>query len=266
MSNTLHNFRSYISFTADEFIAIIASSAMIAFILSMRDLLFEHWGEAASVHRLAFTFLFMLFIFLITVWFCKAVAVRLGYVIRYKAHYVGLLVGAFLCIASAGYLPLFLPGGFAYDQPERLAIGKWRGYRKGWEVGLIAASFPLAMIAWVLLFSPLYLITQQEIYMNLMASVMLIGLFACIPMVSFRMQNDGRPMDWFRYLRGTTFGLDVAYISRPWWVALCVALLVFWFFTYLLTIVDQRVGLITYCISLAIGGFIIWIYYMFFKE
>jgi hypothetical protein len=266
MSDTIHNVKSYVGFTSDEFISMTSSSALIAFIVSMRDLLFEHWGEGVAVQRFGFTFVFLLFSFIITVWACKILAIRLGYVIRYHAHYVGLLGGAFLCVASAGYLPVFLPGGFTYEQPERLAVGKWRGYRKDWEVGLIAASFPLFMVLWVLLLSPLYLVTQTELYMHLMGTVMLIALFACIPMVNFRMQHSGKAIDWWRYFRGTTFGLDVAYISRPWWCALCVAILLFWFFTYLLTFVSITVGIFTYCVSLALAGLIVWIYCMFFYK
>ena len=67
-----------------------------------------------------------------------------------------------LAIMSAGYLPVFLPGGFSYSQPERLLIGKWRGYHKSWEVGLIAGTFPLALLLLILIISPLYLLSGSS--------------------------------------------------------------------------------------------------------
>jgi hypothetical protein len=266
MSSTAYAVRQYISFTADEFLGLSVTSLFIAFIVSARDLLFERWGEALAVQRFLLTFVFLLLILLATVWFCKAIAIRLGYTINYKSHHTGLVFGGLVAVASAGFLPIFLPGGFDYHQPERLAVGKWRGYRKGWEVALIAAAFPLFLLAWILLLSPIYLLSQGEFYAHIMEAVILIALFACIPMVFIRPHHGGRAYDWFRYLGGTTFGLDVFFASPAWWAALCAAVVVFGMYTYLLTTLATPVTIFVYIASLFTGGMIVWIYNMFFRQ
>lgn len=266
MSDTLYNTRQYVRFTTAEILQMLVTTVFVAFILSMRDLLFIHFGEAAGIQTLLFMLLFTFVALFTVVWVCKIVAIRLGYLIEYQAHYLGLMIGVVLSFASQGFLPLFLPGAFSYDHPERLRIGKWRSFYKGWELGIIAGSFALAMIAWVLILSPIYIFTRAELFSTAMICVILFALYACIPAPGVILQHTGRARDWFRYLRGTTFGLDIAYANRYWWMALCFSVLIFAGMTYLLTQVDERVGLIVYLFSLALGAFVLWIYHLFFKN
>lgn len=266
MLNTAYNAKQYLAFSVEEFFQIIITAFFAALILSMRDLLFEHFGDVYGIQQLLFMFLFCIFALLLVVWLCKVVAIRLGHTIEYKAHYIGLMLGVVLSFASAGYLPLFLPGGFSYGQPTRLHIGKWRSYHKGWEIGLIAGSFSLFMIALVLILSPLYIFTRVELYLHAMTAAILFALYSCIPAPGFAMQHSGKTNDWFRYLHGTTFGLELIYISRYWWMALCFTVLVFWALAYLLTVLDERVGLMVYVLSMILGAFILWIYHLFFKQ
>jgi hypothetical protein len=266
MTDLGYNARTYVKFTVEEFFQIIVTAFLAALILSMRDLLFERFGDVASVQRLLFIFMLMLLVLLVTVWLCKIVAVRLGYTIEYRAHYIGMMLGAFICFASAGYLPIFLPGGFDYNRPMRLALGHWRPWHKGWEVGLIAASFPLIMIAWVLVFSPVYIFTRADLYLHAMTAVILTGVYACIPAPNFIMHQAGRAIDWFRYFRGTTFGLELAYVSPGWWLALCFTVIAFWGLTFLLTVIDNRVGIGVYIFAMVLGACVFWIYRLFFKK
>lgn len=266
MSNTIYNTHQYVKFTADEFLSLLLTSIVAAFIFSTRDLLFERFGDIAAIQQLLFLFLFLTIVMLVTIWLCKIIAIRIGYTITYNAHYLGLALGVVIAFASAGFLPLFLPGGFSYHQPQRLAIGKFRGTYKGWELGLIAGSFPLIMIAWVLLLSPIYILTKGVLFLHAMTAVILMGLYACIPAPGIMLHHSGLNKDWFRYLRGTTFGLEIAYISRYWWMALCFTVLMFWGLTYLLTALDQPVIIFVYIFAMLLGAFTLWIYHLFFKQ
>jgi hypothetical protein len=267
MSNTLYNAKQYVKFSADEFLSMLTTSVFVAVILSMHDLFFNaDVTVLESVQAALLVFVLILFILLVTVWLCKVVAIRLGYTLRYKEHLIGLFLGFIISFASRGFLPIFLPGGFSFEQPERLRVGKFHGLRKGWELGLVAGTFPLVMLAWVLLFNPLYLMTQSEFYLNAILIVCLFALYACIPLPFIERMGGGRLLDLFKYMRGATFGLDVYYASGAWFIVLCVAVLVFTGLTLLLTSLSVSVGVVIYIVSLVLGLIGLWVYRQFFKH
>ena len=166
MSNTVYNAKKYLSFDKQEIINLIVTGFFASFILS-----FTMWGEDtvdiyAGLEAWLLTFLFLVFFLMLTVLACKMVAVKLGYLITYKPHLSGLMIGLVVTVASNGLLPLFLPGGFAFSRPERLAIGKFKSQYKGWEMGLVAGTFPAAMLLFIIVLSPLYIFTQSEFYVH----------------------------------------------------------------------------------------------------
>jgi hypothetical protein len=264
MSDTMYNVQHYLKFTADEFISIIVTSFFSSFVLT-----FDEWGDTsfelmAGVRAWIFMFLCILLILLVSIWVCKSIAIKTGYVITYNAHIVGLLFGVFICVASAGYLPLFLPGGFSVDQPQRLKIGKWHAHYRQWEMGLIAGTFSLVMILWVMIFNPLFLITRDPIWLHLIIACCLFALFALIPAPFFSIHQKGRIRDWWRYLQGSTFGLELLYVSKAWYVTLAVAVIIFSTLAYLLTTNSVGVGIWLYVISLLLGFITMVVYVKFF--
>jgi hypothetical protein len=266
MSDLTYNARQYVKFTADEFIAIIITSVCIALAMQMRSLLFEHFGEAVSYQQLAFMFVFALFVMLVIVYACKIVAIRLGQVITYRAHLPGLLVGIIITFVSAGYLPIFLPGGFTYEQPERMSIGKLMGFHKAWETGLIAGSFPLFALLLIIIISPLYLATGASLYFSLIIACCLIAIYACIPLPFIERTPRQNFASVVKSLRGATFGLDVVYSSRAWYFVLCVTVIFFAIMAYLLTLVEVRVGILLYAFSFIVGLLALYVYSRFFKK
>jgi hypothetical protein len=262
MSDTIYNTKHYVTFKRDEMVAFVVSSVCIAFILSARELLFTHYGEAQGFHTFALTALVVLVMLLAAAWTCKLVGIRIGHVITYRAHIPGLVIGIILSVISAGYLPVFLPGGFVFDQPTRLRIGKWLGYQRGWEIGLISGTFPLVVLLFVLVLSPLYLLTKAQLYVMLMIAASSIAFGALIPAPFFQKRNK----DWYRSLRGSTFGLDVAYSSPAWYIVLTCAVIIFIFLTYLLTIFSVRVEVFIYMLSLLLGLVSLFVYRQFFKH
>jgi hypothetical protein len=253
-----------VKFSIDEFIAFITTAFFAAVILNFRN-----WGDvefdfSAGLQTTLLSFLFLLFVLIITVWICKAVAVNVGFVIAYKSHILGLMIGLFICVMTNGYLPVFLPGGFSMTQPERLQIGKYRAPMRAWSFGLVAGTFPLAMLLWVMLLNPLYLLTGAEFYFNLVVAVVLFAVYACLPLPFIDFHHGGRIRDWFRYLHGASFGLDVAYASFAWYIVLCVTVMFFAVMSLLLTIFSVGVGVFIYAFSFIVGLLGLWIYSKFF--
>lgn len=270
MSNTVYNVQRYVSFSADEFISMLTTSAFVAIILSMRDLFFVRFGDAESVRAALLVFVLVLLMLIVTVWICKIVAVRLGYTVRYREHLVGLIVGAIISFASAGYLPIFIPGGFNFVEPERLHMGKFHGLHRGWEVGLIAGTFPLAMLLGVFIFNPLYLATQGEFFLTVILAACLFAVYACIPIPMLdHSHKGGRPGDLFKYLHGSTFGLDVFFASGAWYIVLTSAVVFFALISWLLIVLSIEVGIGiamgVYIVSLVLGVLSLFVYNRFFK-
>jgi hypothetical protein len=266
MSNTVYNAKQYVTFSANEFISLMVTAFFASFALT-----FNSWGDttfdaAVGVQALVMMFMAVLVILIITVWICKIVAIRYGYKIYYKAHYFGLFIGIYVTILSKGYFPLFFPGGFSLEQPERLRLGKFHGFYKGWEIGVIAATFPLAILVWIVLFSPLYLATGAQFYLQLIIAVCLFAVYACIPIPFIETGTKGRAFDIFKYFRGATFGLEVFLASGAWYVIMTITVLLFAALSYLLTVLSVQVGIILYILMLILVSVCWLIYTQFFKH
>jgi hypothetical protein len=259
MSDRIHNIGAYLSLELDEYLALLSTAVIGAFILTFND-----WGTAsfdlrAGVISWAGMAIILFLILTITLVGSKVFAISLGYTIAYRAHTLGLTAGAIICVASMGYLPIILPGGFLYRQPERLLIGKWHGHHKGWEIALIAASFPLLLLAWVLLLSPLYLATGMELFARVLIACCLLAIFACAPLPMVE-TGHGRIVDWWKSLRGTTFGLDVVYTSTTWWTILSCITVVFLVLAFLLTSLGIGFGIMMYLLAVLLGFGAAWVF------
>jgi len=258
--------KQYVVFTIDEFLSLLTTSFFAGFILTFND-----WGTTtldipSGVKNFLLMFISLFFVFLVTVWVCKVIAIKFGYTLNYRHHLAGLLIGLFFCVLSRGYFPLFLPGGFLLQQHERLHLGRFRNYYKGWEIGVITATFPLVLLLWILLLNPFYLATQSPTLLLFTSGISLAALFSCIPLPFFENNASGRAIDIFRYLRGSTFGLDVYYSSGAWYVVLCCTVLFFVSIAYLLTVMNISVGIFLYAVSFLVGLLGLWVYSNFFKK
>ena len=267
MSDTIYNARKYVTFSGQELLGLAVTGAVASFALNARDLLFVRFGEPASLWPFAITFAFLLFFLVVAAWVSKIVAARVGYVIRYVPHAAGLVGGAILAVLSAGYLPIFLPGGYRFTRPERLRIGKHMGWYKGWEVGLIAATFPLAFTFFLLPLNALYLSTGSEQYLLLVVAAWLVALFACVPapMLGHHPGALKDARDVVKMLRGSSFGLDVFYASGPWYLILCAYVLVVGILAWMLSVVGMPVGLWVYGLSVLLALFAWWVFGKFFR-
>jgi|GEM_PF-4317729 len=265
MSDTVHNIKTYMKFTSDEFMAFLVTGFFAAVILNFRNWGDETFNMMTGIQATLLSFMLILLILIATVWLCKVIAIRLGYTIEYKSHLPGLVIGVFICVISNGYLPIFLPGGFEIQQPHRLAIGKYHPFRRGWELGLIAGTFPLIMLLWVLILNPLYLLTHGELFLRMTVTVCLFAIYACLPVPFFDSHHKGNLRDWFRYLHGASFGLEVAYASFSWYIVLCCTVLFFALVAFLLTVLDTGAGIVLYVLSFLVGLFCLWVYSKFYK-
>jgi hypothetical protein len=225
----IYNTTKYARISSDEALAVIFTGVVASLCISVRDLLFERYAEIASLQQFILVAILGCAILLGTVFFCKIVAIRHGYVMKYRAHTHGLIGGVILTVISAGFLPLFLPGGFKLEQPDRIRVGKFLGFHKKWEVALIATAFPMTLMAFVLLISPFYLSTSMELFLQLMILCCLAAIGACVPLPMF--DKIGHEFSTLvKNMHGTTFGLDVISWSFSGFVALCVAVGLFCLF------------------------------------
>ena len=265
MSDTTYNARQYIRFEVGEFIAMIITALFASLSLNVRELLFTKFGDASGIQSTVVMFIFILFVMMIAVYLCKIVAIKVGTVITYQAHTIGLVITLIITIMSAGWLPLFLPGGFLFDDPRRLRVGKWVGsWRRGWETGLITGSFPLAVLLFVLIFSPLYLYSVSDLYAKMLIACCLLALYSLIPLPFFTSRKGSK--DWWTHLKDCTFGLDVLYSSRFWYGVLTVMVLLFSLSTLLLTVVGVRTGIVIYALSLILAFAGMYVYSKFFNH
>jgi len=262
MTDTTYAVRKYYHLTGKEFLALIVTAFFAGFIFTFDittelNELITGWLSLAAL---------LLFVFFIVILLCKLIAIRIGYTIQYEYHLAGLLFGVLLTIFSAGFLPFFLPGGFVFERPERLRIGKFIGHFKGWEMGLIAAAFPLLLCFSVLAISPLYMWSGDQIYLSLLVAVLLTATFSLLPLPMLKTGHKGNVRDWANYLHGSTFGLEVYFSSRGWYVVLAISVLSFTFITYLTALVGGTMSFFLYALVVFLGIVGVWVYSRFFHR
>jgi hypothetical protein len=266
MSDTVYNIKLYYHYTWEEIIGYLVTSIFGGFILT-----FNEWGSTsfnagAGLRAFASMAIFLLVMFFCVCSFCKLLGVRLGYQMHYQPHLVGLMAGLVITVASAGYLPLFLPGGFKYHKPWRMYVGHWRGYHRPWEVAMLAGLFPLLMLSSVLILSPLYISSGSEILYRYIVAMCLVAVFALIPLPNIALEYGGRVTDFFRYLKGMTFGLDVYMNSRTWFAPLTTFVLLFAVLAYILTRVGTVAAFWIYALAWIPALIVLYIYKSFYDQ
>ena len=82
--------------------------------------------------------------------------------------------------------------------------------------------------------------------------------------------KGGRPGDLFKYLHGSTFGLDVFFASGAWYIVLSSAVIFFALISWLLIVLSIEAGIgiaiAVYIVSLVIGVLSLFVYDRFFKK
>ncbi|MDD9953432.1 MAG: hypothetical protein OXR66_03785 [Candidatus Woesearchaeota archaeon] len=258
--NVWYNLKNYVRVMPDEFIGICVTAVFASFILTFNDWGTTTFNVAAGLRSLLTVFIYLAIIFLITTCIAKLIGIKQGFLVYYQPHLIGMMAGLIICVASAGYLPIFLPGGFKLDYPHRMVMGKWRGYHRQWELGMINGLFPLVILAFLLLLNPLYMTTGNEMYVKLIVVTCLVAIFAMIPLPNIALEYGGRVTDFFRYLKGATFGFDVFFCSKNWYTALVTYVLFFSIVSYILTKSGAKVGVALYILSWIVGGLALFIY------
>lgn len=266
MSETVYNTGKYLHFSGGEIIGLLATALFASFALTFNDWGGDAFDVAAGAWMLFLVTVFLLFVFFVTVAACKFFAIKMNYKIHYVPHKFGLGIGLLVTVGSAGFLPFFLPGGFVFDRPERMMVGRWRSFYKDWELGVISALFPLLILLWALVISPLYAVSGEDIYLRLLLGVLLTAVYACIPMPMVQPHKTGKFGNFFEFLHGSSFGLDVLWGSIYWYATLIIFALLFSLLAYLLTFVGLVVGIFLYAILLFMVGTSAFIYSQFMKS
>lgn len=262
----VYNVKQYLKFSWDELVGFLVTSLFGAFIITFND-----WGEgtfelAVGLRTLLAVFVFLLLALAFTVLLCKLYAVRVGYEMTYRPHLIGMMFGLVLVVASAGFLPIFVPGGYDFKRPVRRYAGHWRGYHRPWEIAMIAGWFPMLFLAYVLVLSPLYLMTGSFLVYKFIVACCLVAVYSLIPAPNVALEYGGRVLDFFRYLKGMTFGLQIVINSRTWFVALGTFTILSSILAYVVTVMGSRVGFILYVLAFIIGLVLMFLYKSFWEE
>jgi hypothetical protein len=256
----VYRFRHYFKFNWEEVIGFIVTAVFAGFILT-----FNEWGEekfevALGIRALIVMSLFLLVTLFVTVLAIKLVSLRIGYEVYYEPHLLGMMFGLVICVASAGWLPIFLPGGFRFHQPMRMYVGHWRGYMRTYYIPAICGAVPMLMLLYVTILSPIYIATGSEIIARFIVALLLFAVYSLIPLPNVALEYGGRVLDFFRYFKGMTFGLAIYMNSRTWFAGLGAFVLVFSVLAYLLTYYRYRASLLVYVIALILGLLWMWFY------
>ncbi len=265
MSDTVYNVGKYFRYSPKEFVAMLITGFFAGFILTFNDWGTEEFSMSTGILNWAMMAVFLIFIMFCAVALSKLIGIRFGYMVEYEYHLPGLLIGAFICIFSAGWLPIFIPGGFNIKHHERMRLGKFMSHYKHWELGVIAAMFPIGILLFVLLLNPIYLATEIEFYATLLVAVCVTALYSMIPLPNFIQGSSGNLKDWWNYLKGCTFGLEVYYSSGFWYMVLTLTILVFCLMTWAITELGGTVGILVYGLALILTFVGIWVYRKFLR-
>ena len=112
----------------------------------------------------------------------KFVGFMLGYKATYEYSWLGLLIGFFVTFMTNGIVPFFLPGGNSYKPILSARLGKYRRDHKHAEIFMIASIATIIPIIFTLLFSSIYLATDEQLFRNLVIAGLFMAFFSLIPL------------------------------------------------------------------------------------
>jgi hypothetical protein len=179
----------------------------------------------------------------------KLVALKLGYVSKYKAWLNGLLISLVLSFFTYGYFPLFFTGSLLHDVIPKLRVGIFRGGVKHKDLGLIAFAGPFSNLVIVGILAPIYLATKSSFFHTAIVINLLMAIFSLLPIPTF---------EKLRQFAGGTTGLYLFIASR--WVFVLVFATVLAFTTLILLF-----QVFSYVVALLIGIIVAIVYYSRFE-
>ncbi len=262
----IYNFQKYYSYSWDEIVGWVVTSFFAGFIFTFREWGVDEFDPGAGLRALIGMTLFLLIVFALTTTVLKVLGLRLGYQMHYQPHLLGLMGGLVIAVASAGYLPIFIPGGFEYKKPERLYVGHWRGFYRAWETAMLAGGFPMLLLFYAFVLNRVYLSTGSETVVGFIGVLCLTAVYCLIPIPNVALEYGGRVLDFFRYLKGMTFGLDVYMNSRIWFVTLSVFTILTSALTWGITVSDHRVGTWLWFVTMFLALIVLYLYKTFYER
>jgi len=131
---------------------------------------------------------------------------------------------------------------------------------------MISGGFPLLLLGWALILNRIYLWTESTLVISFVGALCLMAIYCLIPLPNVALEYGGRVLDFFRYLKGMTFGLDVYMNSRGWYFMLCTYVLLVSIVTYWVTVSSVKVGFWMWFVSIILGLLALWIYKLFFER
>ncbi len=266
LSDWTYNFHKYFRVNWEEILGFLVTCVFASFILTFNEWGGDKFDVASGLAALLVMFVFLLVALTLTVLIIKLIGLRLGYEVYYEPHLLGMMFGLVICVASAGYLPLFIPGGFRFKQPMKLYVGHWRGYERTYYVPALCGAVPMIMLLFVTVLSPIYLATGSALVAHFIVALILFSIYSLIPLPNVALEYGGRVLDFFRYFKGMTFGLAIYINSRTWFAGLSFFVIVFGVVAYVLTLLQYRVGLILYIVGLILGVIFIAVYKNFIEQ
>jgi hypothetical protein len=144
--NYTHKVKKYFKFSNKEWLQILVTTLVSAFILSFTDWGVKTFDISIGFMNLFNTFLIVFLVLLVQESVHRLVALLAGYKVEYKLWWPGLVIGFVVIFFSNGALKLLAPGGIVVSHLAIHRIGKFRYGPNYNTIGWIAMTGPLSNI------------------------------------------------------------------------------------------------------------------------
>ncbi|MFP4568226.1 MAG: hypothetical protein ACLFN8_04750, partial [Candidatus Woesearchaeota archaeon] len=189
--NLRYALNAALNFDEKEATKIIIISALSGFILSFRKWGTEQFNASAGLTNLVSFSIMFLILFFIFIYTQKVTAQLMGLDAKLHIWKYGPPIGVLVTIMSYGLIPFVFTGGVKLTEIPRLRLGKFKKTTINiQEMLIIGLTGPLALIFLSLLvLFPLYQISNNNIFLDMIWIVSIILLVCAIPLPSLNGLN-----------------------------------------------------------------------------
>jgi|GEM_PF-2118753 len=246
MGSYSYNLRRYLTFSKEEWLALLITAVAGGFMVSFNDwggkafdIFSATWGEpfvlSTGIVNFVFGFVLVFLVLAFQVLVSKMVGVRYGVDVTYDKYLLGLLVGFFVTFLSFGYLPFFITGRFRFRAIPNLRVGKFRAnMAKNWEIGLSMLAGPLALILTTIPINFLMYLSGMMVLRQLLIVMVLLAVYAMLPLPLIETANLYTVyMSRLESLEGGLPGYDIYWWSKFWYFFSVGLITFFAIFTFL---------------------------------
>lgn len=216
--------KAYFRFSLREQKEIIISAIIFGFILSFRKWGAETFDVVSGLSNWIIATVLILIVMLSNISIQKIFALSVGTRMHYSWWFQGMLIGLFISFVSYGTIPFLFPGTSYFEHMKGLRLGQFRYISGTKEMALASVAGVVTNVLLALIFSFLYLATNNQWVLYFIGLNFLYGFYCMLPVPRIA---------GIKMSEGATPGFHIFFFGRPLYVFIFSTLILYSILLYI---------------------------------